>query len=82
MDTYFIDENPQLFVFKPSQNRAQKLLAYLGEVMVNGPTTKFATSVPPAKVTPTVPAVPYSKCFSSIMRSCKCSEGFRHNQSF
>ncbi len=61
VDTYFIDEHPNLFVFKPSQNRAQKLLAYLGEVMVNGPSTPFATDVPPAKVTPTVPSVPYSQ---------------------
>ena len=61
VDTYFIDENPQLFVFRPSQNRAQKLLAYLGEVMVNGPQTPFSTDVPPAKVTPTLPPVPYSE---------------------
>jgi pyruvate carboxylase len=36
LDTYFIDEHPELFVFLPSQNRAQKLLNYLGEVLVNG----------------------------------------------
>lgn len=35
VDTYFIDEHPDLFQFKPSQNRAQKLLAYLGEVQVS-----------------------------------------------
>lgn len=34
LDTYFIDEHPQLFKFTPSQNRAQKLLNYLGEVCV------------------------------------------------
>lgn len=32
LDTYFIDEHPQLFNFASSQNRAQKLLNYLGEV--------------------------------------------------
>lgn len=32
LDTYFIDEHPQLFKFTPSQNRAQKLLNYLGQV--------------------------------------------------
>lgn len=26
VDTYFIDEHPELFAFKASQNRAQKLL--------------------------------------------------------
>ena len=61
VDTYFIDENPQLFKFKPSQNRAQKLLKYLGEVMVNGPQTPLATSIPPAAIEPTVPATTFSK---------------------
>lgn len=32
LDTYFIDEHPQLFKFRTSQNRAQKLLNYLGTV--------------------------------------------------
>lgn len=39
LDTYFIDEHPQLFHFQRSQNRAQKLLNYLEEVLVNGPQT-------------------------------------------
>ena len=56
VDTYFLDENPRLFKFLPSQNRAQKLLYYLGNVMVNGPLTPLATSLPPAKITPAVPA--------------------------
>ena len=30
IDTNFIDEHPDLFQFVPSQNRAQKLLAYVG----------------------------------------------------
>lgn len=34
LDTYFIDEHPQLFKFTPSQNRAQKLLNYLGQVIL------------------------------------------------
>ena len=37
VSTRFIDENPQLFDFQPSQNRAGKLLNYLGQVVVNGP---------------------------------------------
>ena len=61
VDTYFIDEHPQLFQFKPSRNRAQKLLNYLGEVQVNGPTTPLVTSVPPAAVTPPVPHVKAGK---------------------
>ncbi|XP_026741736.1 pyruvate carboxylase, mitochondrial isoform X2 [Trichoplusia ni] len=58
VDTYFIDENPQLFMFKASQNRAQKILNYLGQVLVNGPATPLATKIPPADVKPYIPAVP------------------------
>jgi pyruvate carboxylase len=60
-DTYFIDENPQLFQFEPSQNRAQRLLWYLGNVMVNGPLTPLGTKLPPAKITPSVPVIPPRK---------------------
>lgn len=57
VDTYFIDENPDLFKFTPSQNRAQKLLNYIGEVLVNGPTTPLATKLLPADVKPHIPTV-------------------------
>lgn len=61
VDTYFIDENPQLFFFKPSQNRAQKLLTYLAEVLVNGPQTPLATNLKPADIEPYVPDIPAGK---------------------
>jgi len=64
LDTYFIDENPQLFQFRPSQNRAQKLLWYLGNVIVNGPMSPLATELPAAKITPTVPVLPPCKLFT------------------
>ena len=35
--TTFIDDTPELFKLIGSQNRAQKLLSYLGELIVNGP---------------------------------------------
>lgn len=57
VDTYFIDENPQLFQFQPSQNRAQKLLNYLGTVLVNGPSTPLATNLKPAEIRPHVPQI-------------------------
>ncbi|CAI4226109.1 unnamed protein product [Auanema sp. JU1783] len=57
VDTYFIDEHPELFQFKPSQNRAQKLLNYLGEVQVNGPTTPLATDLKPAVINVPVPTL-------------------------
>jgi pyruvate carboxylase len=34
--TKFIDETPELFEFKPRQDRATRLFRYLGEVIVNG----------------------------------------------
>ncbi|XP_011312830.1 pyruvate carboxylase, mitochondrial [Fopius arisanus] len=58
VDTYFIDENPQLFKFFPSQNRAQKLLNYLGTVLVNGPSTPLATQLKPAEIKPHIPEIP------------------------
>ena len=61
VDTYFIDEHPQLFKFYPSQNRAQKLLRYLGEVMVNGPMTPLATGLEPAELIPSVPEIPFGE---------------------
>lgn len=61
VDTYFIDENPQLFKFYPTQNRAQKLLYYLAQVMVNGPQTPLATDLQPSDVVPSVPQLPFGK---------------------
>jgi len=57
VDTYLIDENPELFKFQPSQNRAQKLLHYLGYLMVNGSLTPLATKLKPAKVVPALPPI-------------------------
>ncbi|XP_064623588.1 pyruvate carboxylase, mitochondrial-like isoform X2 [Lineus longissimus] len=60
VDTYFIDENPQLFKFAPSLNRGQKLLKYLGEIMVNGPLTPLGTDLKPSEAVPKCPPVPFS----------------------
>jgi len=54
-DTGFIDQNPQLFTFKAGKNRAQKLLYYIAELMVNGPKTPLITSLKPAQIEPVVP---------------------------
>lgn len=60
-DTNFIDTHPELFYFQPSQNRAQKLLYYLANVMVNGPSTPLATKLKPSEIHPTVPEVDMTK---------------------
>lgn len=57
IDTYFIDDHPELFKFAPSMNRAGKLLGYLGDVLVNGPQTPLATGLRPAEIEPHVPYV-------------------------
>uniref|UniRef100_A0A8C5WCJ8 Pyruvate carboxylase n=1 Tax=Leptobrachium leishanense TaxID=445787 RepID=A0A8C5WCJ8_9ANUR len=58
VDTQFIDENPDLFNLRPVQNRAQKLLHYLGHVMVNGPTTPIPVKAKPSSIDPVIPLVP------------------------
>ncbi|RXN27102.1 pyruvate mitochondrial-like protein [Labeo rohita] len=58
VDTQFIDENQDLFNLKPVQNRAQKLLHYLGHVMVNGPTTPIPVKAKPSPIAPVIPPVP------------------------
>ncbi|KAL8184294.1 UNVERIFIED_CONTAM: hypothetical protein K2H54_012280, partial [Gekko kuhli] len=58
VDTQFIDENPDLFNLRPGQNRAQKLLHYLGHVMVNGPTTPIPVNARPSPIDPVIPSVP------------------------
>lgn len=42
----FIDDTPQLFNLVSSQNRAQKILAYLGDLVVNGSTIKGQAGEP------------------------------------
>ncbi|XP_044737041.1 pyruvate carboxylase, mitochondrial isoform X2 [Chrysoperla carnea] len=72
VDTYFIDENPQLFVFQPTKNRAQKLLTYMAEVLVNGPQTPLATKLLPEEIVPVVPEIkiltPPPKGFRDILK--------------
>lgn len=41
----FIDDTPDLFKLVQSQNRAQKLLAYLGDLAVNGSSIKGQTVI-------------------------------------
>ncbi|KZV61634.1 pyruvate carboxylase [Peniophora sp. CONT] len=47
--TTFIDDTPELFKLVQSQNRAQKLLAYLGDMAVNGSSIKGQTGEPGLK---------------------------------
>ena len=75
VDTHFIDDNPQLFDLKPSQNRAQKLLNYLGTVLVNGPQTPIVTNIPPSEVKVEPPATPVGKNAPEGFRSILLKNG-------
>ncbi|EDW01238.1 pyruvate carboxylase, mitochondrial [Drosophila grimshawi] len=68
LDTHFIDEHPELFKYQPSRNRAQKLLNYLGEVLVNGAQTPLGTTLAPADINPHVPEIPIDLTKKSIDR--------------
>ncbi|KAK0403442.1 hypothetical protein QR680_016918 [Steinernema hermaphroditum] len=58
VDTSFIEQNEALFAFRESRDRAQKLLRYIGEVNVNGPSTELPTNIAPADVVPIPPTHP------------------------
>jgi pyruvate carboxylase len=58
IDTALIAETPNLFHFPRRRNRAQRLLRYLGRVVVNGPSTPWIASTPPVDIEPQVPEVP------------------------
>ncbi|KAL0579274.1 pyruvate carboxylase [Marasmius crinis-equi] len=53
--TTFIDDTPDLFKLVQSQNRAQKLLAYLGDLAVNGSSIKGQQGEPGLKEDVVVP---------------------------
>ncbi|KAF5383530.1 hypothetical protein D9615_003694 [Tricholomella constricta] len=53
--TTFIDDTPDLFKLVQSQNRAQKLLAYLGDLAVNGSSIKGQTGEPGLKTEVVIP---------------------------
>lgn len=54
-DTNFIDTHAKNFVYIPSQNRAQRILKYISEVLINGPQTPLATTLTPSAIKPSIP---------------------------
>lgn len=55
VDTTFVDDTPELFVFPRRRNRAQRLLRYLADVAVNGPSVPGMTDAKVQAVKPIVP---------------------------
>ncbi len=53
--TRFVDETPELFSFVERQDRATRLLRYVGEVIVNGNDAVEGRAEPPTRQAPGVP---------------------------
>ncbi|MFN0058983.1 MAG: pyruvate carboxylase [Planctomycetota bacterium] len=77
IDTTFVDSTPELFVFPRRRNRAQKLLRYLGEVIVNGPQLVFESTNPPAAADPVAPVAPLDTPLANGWRPLLLEHGAR-----
>ncbi|KAK4685694.1 pyruvate carboxylase, partial [Tremellales sp. Uapishka_1] len=77
--TTFIDDTPELFKLVKSQNRAQKLLAYLGDVAVNGSSIKGQSGEPGLKTEAIIPSIRDKDDSSKIIdTSVPCQTGWRN----
>lgn len=74
--TTFIDDTPSLFDLVGSQNRAQKLLAYLGDVAVNGSSIKGQIGEPKFKGDIIIPEL-HDASGKKIDVSEPCTKGWR-----
>ncbi|RYP65267.1 hypothetical protein DL769_006379 [Monosporascus sp. CRB-8-3] len=74
--TTFIDDTPQLFDLIGSQNRAQKLLAYLGDIAVNGSCIKGQIGEPKFKGDIIIPEL-LNEDGQKIDVSQPCQKGWR-----
>ncbi|KAK8055786.1 pyruvate carboxylase [Apiospora rasikravindrae] len=75
--TTFIDDTPQLFDLIGSQNRAQKLLAYLGDLAVNGSSIKGQVGEPKLKSDIIIPEL-FNDDGSKLDVSQPCQKGWRN----
>ncbi|KAF1355488.1 carbamoyl-phosphate synthase L chain, ATP binding domain-containing protein [Delphinella strobiligena] len=74
--TTFIDDTPELFALIGSANRAQKLLAYLGDMAVNGSQIKGQIGEPKFKGEIVLPTL-HDKSGKPIDVDVPCTEGWR-----
>jgi pyruvate carboxylase len=75
--TTFIDDTPKLFDLIGSQNRAQKLLAYLGDLAVNGSQIKGQIGEPKFKGEIPIPTI-FDKDGNKVDTSEPCTTGWRN----
>jgi pyruvate carboxylase len=77
--TTFIDDTPELFKLVQSQNRAQKLLAYLGDVAVNGSSIMGQMGEPGLKTEAMIPVIVDNNDSSKVVdTSVPCENGWRN----
>lgn len=76
--TTFIDDTPDLFTMMQSQNRAQKLLAYLGDVAVNGSSIKGQIGDPELKGEIILPILRETRSEKPLDISAPCEHGWRN----
>ncbi|KAH6916195.1 pyruvate carboxylase [Coprinopsis sp. MPI-PUGE-AT-0042] len=78
--TTFIDDTPDLFKLVQSQNRAQKLLGYLGDLAVNGSTIKGQQGEPGLKTEIQIPKLANREDPSgpALDTSSSCTVGWRN----
>ncbi|KAI9795361.1 MAG: pyruvate carboxylase [Piccolia ochrophora] len=75
--TTFIDDTPELFAMIGSQNRAQKVLSYLGDIAVNGSSIAGQIGEPKFKGDIIMPKL-YDKGGKEIDVTQPCQEGWRN----
>lgn len=75
--TTFIDDTPQLFDLIGSANRAQKLLAYLGDLTVNGSSIKGQIGDPKFKGEIILPDI-FDEAGQKIDVTKPCTKGWRN----
>eukprot|EP00953_Heterococcus_sp_UTEX-ZZ885_P031634 16585-Heterococcus_DN1.PRE.1 len=76
VDTSFIADNPHLLEPMASSNRGQKLLKYIGQLIVNGPPAALgAVGEAPSSVDPAVPVLPGSHSSKKSLRSIYTEKG-------
>ena len=75
--TTFIDDTPELFRLVGSQNRAQKLLSYLGDLAVNGSSIKGQMGEPKLKSDIIMPEL-HDDGGNLIDTSVPCNQGWKY----
>lgn len=74
----FVDDTPELYSLVTSQNRAQKVLAYLGDLVVNGSSIKGQMGEPGLREEIPIPPLPHPEDPERLIDcSQPCTTGWR-----